>query len=197
MANKNSLSQNTRTHSKLDDIAVDPKLENVGFEVEFEDAVIPTEEADAKRWKMDKGMHMLRAISYDVIDHVTHWTDEYGVVHDKTPYYSIGMEDIKTGDIDYIEVPMTEKGERSFKNAINTRSKRDLGRKIAPRKVTELSMKSVANYLAKFPAEFLYDKSTWVDENGEYQTSKNPKIHIWMQEDFTNRYRSSNWVSLR
>ena len=196
MAAKNSLSSKTRIHSKLDDIATDSKLEDPGFEIEFEDQTVQ-EEDDAKRWKMSKGRHVLRATSYDKIEVVTQWTDEFGEVHDKAPHYSICMEDVKTGDMDYIEIALTEKAERSFKNAINTRSKRDLARKIAPEPVTKLTVKSVAMYLAKYPCEFLYDKSTWIDEQGEYRVSKNPKIHIWEPEDFQNRKRSSNWTSLR
>jgi len=195
---KNPLAQNIREHSKLDDIAPD---QDAGFEVEFIDAYIPEDESDKKRWKLTKGMHTLRAVDYDKIEQPTTEVNEFGEEYVKAPHYSIELVDVKGPDDPdshvFIEFPITDKAERSFKLAINTRSKRDLARKIAPAKVTDLTVLSVCKYLAKFPCEFLYDKSTWVGEDGEYHTSRNPKVHIWMPEDFTNRKRSSNHISLR
>ena len=191
MSNKNSLSKNTRAHSKLDDIQPD---QDIGFEVEFEDAYIPEEEP---KYPMALGQHKLRAVSYDKIEEYQEWTDEYGEVQEIAPHWSIAMEDIRTGELDYIEFPIDPKKERSFKLAVNTRSGRDLGSKIAPKKVEALTVISVIRYLAKFPVEFRYDFSHWIDENNEAQTSKKPKIQLWNPEDFQSRKHTKNWVSLR
>lgn len=193
---KNALSKNTPAHSSLNDIERDTRLDP-GFEVEYVDATEPEAELDAKKWHMTPGVHKLRATSLDKVEEVTFFTDQYGEEHEIAPHWSIGMEDIKTGEFDYIEFPIGPKQERSFALAVNTRSHWDLARKIAPGRVEKLTVKSVAQYLAKFPVEFRYDQNPYVDEvTGEHKLSK-PKICLWNPEDFVSRKRSQNWVSLR
>lgn len=195
---KNQLASKTREHSKLDDIdrSQDAALAGDEFLIEFVDANVPVAE-DRSKWKMTAGEHILRATSRDKVEEPAFWVDEHGEQHEIAPHWSIGMEDVKTGEFDYITFQLTPEAERKFKLAVNTRSGRDLGRKIAPHKVEELTVESVCSYLAKFPCKFRYDLSHWIDENGESRTSDKPKIQLWNPEDFQPRHRSKNWTSLR
>ena len=194
---KNTLSKNTPVKSSLNDIEIDSRLGDSSFNVEVEDSYIPEKQPDYK-WNMTEDSHKLRAVSYDKIEEVQYWQDDLGNEHEIAPHWSIGMEDIRTGEFDYIEFPITPKAERSFKLAVNTRSGRDLARKAFPNKVEALTMRCVIEeYLAKYPVEFRYGQNHYVDEQtGEAKVSK-PKILLWNPEDFQPRYRSKNWISLR
>lgn len=191
--NKNNLSSKTPIHSSLSDIAEDTRLDP-GFEVEFEDAQEPEK---APKWPVSIGWHKVVAVSIDKVENTQTYVDQFGVEHSIDPHWEIGLEDIKTHEMDVLSFPITPKAERSFKLAINTRSHKDLGKKIAPREVTELTVVAVARYLAKFPVEFCYDHSSWVDEAGETQRSKKPKWLLWVPEDFQMKSHTKNWISLR
>lgn len=193
-SNKNSLSSKTPVKSSLNDIDID----NRGFEFEFEVESGDAVEKHEKKLDVSIGWHKVVATGYRKVLEVTTHENSFGDVFTEDPHWEVALEDIATHESDVLKFPLTPKGERSFKNAINRRSNKDLARKCAPKHVTELTVESIIRvYMTKCPINFLYDYSEWVDEQtGDWKRSKNPKWHLWVPEDFQPQ-TPSNWIKLR
>lgn len=192
---KSVLSENIPEHSTLHDIEPDVFAKSAGFFVEFEDA---TEPATAPKWDMEIGDHMVICTGVDRIDAGIKYRRN-GTSYEVKAQWKIDMEDVNTHDEVAIYVDRTAKAERSFKLAINTRSNGDLQSKIGPaHEVTELSVTSVCAYLSKYPVKMRYDFSEWVDEQGNAQRSKKPKLLLWIPEDFVKQAEHSpNYISFK
>jgi len=192
--NKSILSKNIPEHSTLHDSEPNELDKLLGYHVEFEDA---RTEPEKPKYKMELGEHTLLANGYTKRDDGIEYRRD-GSSYTVKAQWIIEMEDTRTGDKDNIYVDRTAKAERSFKLAINTRLGGELQRKIGPaHEVTELPMEAVIKWIAKFPIKMRYDFSEWVDEQGNYQRSKKPKLLLWIPEDFQKDEHGPNYIKLR
>lgn len=192
--NKSTLSKNIPEHSNLHDSEPNELDKLLGYHVEFEDA---RTEPEAPKYKMELGEHILLANGYTKRDDGIEYRRD-GSSYTVKAQWIIEMEDTRTGEKDNLYVDRTAKAERSFKLAINTRLGGELQRKIGPaHEVTELPMEAVIKWIAKFPIKMRYDFSEWVDEQGNYQRSKKPKLLLWIPEDFQKDEHGPNYIKLR
>ena len=191
---KNTTAANIPEHSTLHDIEPNELDKMLGFHVEFEDA---RTEPEVPKYDMEIGEHVLLANGYEKRDDGVAYRRN-GTSYTVKAQWIIEMEDIHSGDKTKIYVDRTPKAERSFKLAINTRLDGDLQSKIGPNhEVTELSVETIIKWISKYPVKMRYDFSEWVDEAGNFQRSKKPKLLLWIPEDFMKEEHGPNFIKLR
>lgn len=181
MARNNNLSSKTPIHSDLHDVE-----KELGFSIEMDTSPMQAETTPEEEYDMTLGWHKVRAIKYAEVPAAV-GKDRFGNDYDIPAHYSIIFKDIKTEETSELIVYMDKKSMNSFKRGINQRSGKDLGWKLANAgiKLTDVSVKTVARYVAKYPIDMLYQFSQWIDkDSGDLIVSKRPKLQLWVQADF-------------
>lgn len=180
--NKTALSRNIPQKSSLNDIS-----KEFGFSVELEVAADDNAPARKPQYDMTLGEHMVRAIRLEQVDTVFA-KNRYGEEFEIPAHWEILWQDIKDPEQKHImSIALDRKAEDNFKRALNLRSKRDLGSKLADKRIelTSISFKTAVQYAHKFPVKMNFDFSEWVDrDTNELRRSAKPKLQLWNREDF-------------
>ena len=192
MARKNNLGSKTPITSTLNDVDVEKAAHDLGFAVELTESEAPA----APKYEMELGEHTVRAIRLGQFE-TSYQRNRFGDEYEIPAHWEILWEDIKTHETSTMIVSLDRKAEDSFKRAINLRSGKDLGVKLANAgiQLTSISFKTAVQYCHKNPIKMVFDFSEWVDKDtNELKRSKRPKLQLWSKEDFEDN-RPKKWIS--